>query len=538
MKKVRMGNNRSIIISLIIILSGILVFSCNKKVEDINPKYDPSGEDSLTSAIDSLNFLSNGLFSDSTSAWELSVSNQASAFWDVMNKQAVVHITNGGHNNYHVQLMQSGVSIERGKTYSVSFYAKADANRNIAVSLMMSSSPNTSYTSNIIGITKNLAGYSYEFTMNENSDKNTQFCLALGNVESKITIDSVRIEETKLSAESKIDIKYVQASGFFDANTPFNTLDRKKSTTWSQEGQDEWIEYTFDNYSNVNKVKILFSSATDRIATFNILTSKDGGNFQNIGTFTSNGITTGLESFDISTSRIEGIRIVGNGNSLDEWNTLGEVEFWGTRNGGETPKIKINSAIKAQVDTNWTEIEDYIYVYHTPYDLPLEDRYSIDENGVEHFLIHTDDAGFEEGTSTSPRSEVRIRQQDYKTGSHQFSFDMMIPSGTSGCSVMQIFGGGDNGGATSLMLHTYNGHLYKYTSAELVMDCWDEWHSYIIQHYADPGIIRIYVDGELAMILKDRGDDTHYFKYGVYKQWFDQSEIMESYFKNVQLWSK
>lgn len=188
--------------------------------------------------------------------------------------------------------------------------------------------------------------------------------------------------------------------------------------------------------------------------------------------------------------------------------------------------------LKAQQDVFWVENIDYDVYYHTPHDVPLNERYT-NENGVEHLLVYQDDAPFQEGSGTKPRSEVRILN-NYTTGIHQMTFDMMIPTGTTGCSVFQIFGGGD-GGATSLMLHTYDGYVNEYVSDHLTENVYDEWHSYKVQHFTESGNINIYVDDTLKMTVKDRGDDTHYFKYGVYEQW-NSSYKMEAYFKNVHVY--
>ena len=47
------------------------------------------------------------------------------------------------------------------------------------------------------------------------------------------------------------------------------------------------------------------------------------------------------------------------------------------------------------------------------------------------------------------------KQKIYSSGVWQFEGDVFVPSGTSGASVMQIFGAAEH--ATTLMLHVYGG---------------------------------------------------------------------------------
>uniref|UniRef100_A0A0E0F9Y9 Alginate lyase 2 domain-containing protein n=1 Tax=Oryza meridionalis TaxID=40149 RepID=A0A0E0F9Y9_9ORYZ len=49
---------------------------------------------------------------------------------------------------------------------------------------------------------------------------------------------------------------------------------------------------------------------------------------------------------------------------------------------------------------------------------------------------------------------------DYSSGVWQFEGTGYVPSGTTGMSIMQVFGSGKT--ATTLMLHVYDGDLWYY----------------------------------------------------------------------------
>jgi hypothetical protein len=91
--------------------------------------------------------------------------------------------------------------------------------------------------------------------------------------------------------------------------------------------------------------------------------------------------------------------------------------------------------------------ENFPYVIQVPYDLQQSDRYNHDD-GAHHFWVYDTDKPLSASSSTKPRSEMRIKN-DYTSGTHTFEADFKVPSGTSGTSIFQIFGGG-NGHATSL----------------------------------------------------------------------------------------
>ena len=95
----------------------------------------------------------------------------------------------------------------------------------------------------------------------------------------------------------------------------------------------------------------------------------------------------------------------------------------------------------------------------------------------------------------------------------QFEGYGYVPSGTTGVSVMQVFGAGES--STTLMLHVYGGAL-RYYDRQVVEDgIYDRWFRLNVVH----------VDGgstpRLAVAVAP--SSSHYFKFGVYVQHHDVS---------------
>jgi hypothetical protein len=82
-------------------------------------------------------------------------------------------------------------------------------------------------------------------------------------------------------------------------------------------------------------------------------------------------------------------------------------------------------------------------------------------------------------------SSVAREQMIYSSGIWQFEGYGYIPRGTTGASVMQIFGAAEH--ATTLMLHVYDGRLTYYHDDSRVVDAsiYDRWFKLNVIHDVD-----------------------------------------------------
>jgi len=108
-----------------------------QKNDNCNPDSDPNSTE--------CNMIQNPDFSAGYSAWETYISSSANASLSTNAGYADYMITNGSTSKYKVQLYQTGLLLEQGKTYEVSFRASADANKAIYVQFSDQSNPPTQY---------------------------------------------------------------------------------------------------------------------------------------------------------------------------------------------------------------------------------------------------------------------------------------------------------------------------------------------------------------------------------------------------------
>lgn len=119
-----------------------------------------------------------------------------------------------------------------------------------------------------------------------------------------------------------------------DGNIPNNVLDKDFDTRWSAQGDGEYIQFCFDNDSiPLSGLQIAFFNGDQRSSTFDILTSTDGENWITLqSNVNSTGATLELEDFPFSeVVWAKKLRIVGRGNSVNDWNSYTEVS-WDTAN--------------------------------------------------------------------------------------------------------------------------------------------------------------------------------------------------------------
>ncbi|KAI4324111.1 hypothetical protein L6164_023674 [Bauhinia variegata] len=172
---------------------------------------------------------------------------------------------------------------------------------------------------------------------------------------------------------------------------------------------------------------------------------------------------------------------------------------------------------------------------HYPFNLNVSDRYSFID-GIHRFWIYADDKPMINKPKAGPRSEIRIQGYDYSHGVWQFEGHGLVPSGSSGVSVMQLFGS-DPPRATTLMVRTYNGSLTYYRRPVLVPNIWDRWFKLNVIHDVEASKVKIYIDAVMVYEAQGNGGTSHYFKFGVYKQ-NDPSYYMESRWKGIRVFTK
>lgn len=129
--------------------------------------------------------------------------------------------------------------------------------------------------------------------------------------------------------DTKLSTSLVIASSN-DGNVPTNTVDGSLGTRWSAQGDGQWIRYTLSSQATITSLKIAWYKGDQRKTKFDIQTSTDANVWKTVYSGTSSGTTLNLETYDITDSIGNYVRIVGHGNTENNWNSITETQIFGT----------------------------------------------------------------------------------------------------------------------------------------------------------------------------------------------------------------
>ena len=153
----------------------------------------------------SSNHLHNGEFSLGETGWTSHAGWPAQATGSVQNGEYVVSIHRGGNYIWDVYLGQSGLLIENGRSYHVSFEAYASSSRQISALVGKNSDPWTVYSgSQVFSITTTKQRYAYSFTMNQQTDSEARLGFDIGQSDVDVVFDNVTLMP---STESRDDVE-------------------------------------------------------------------------------------------------------------------------------------------------------------------------------------------------------------------------------------------------------------------------------------------------------------------------------------------
>ncbi|MFD0715259.1 DNRLRE domain-containing protein [Paenibacillus sp. GCM10027626] len=137
------------------------------------------------------------------------------------------------------------------------------------------------------------------------------------------------LAETKYYIHWEGGSELIVTASDHDGNEPINTLDGDWGTRWSAQGEGQWIQYKLDQERMIDHVKIAFFSGAVRSTLFDILLSQDGVNWKQVYSGQSSGQTTAFERFSFPAEKARYVRIVGKGNTVNNWNSITEAEIEG-----------------------------------------------------------------------------------------------------------------------------------------------------------------------------------------------------------------
>lgn len=165
-----------------------------------------------------------------------------------------------------------------------------------------------------------------------------------------------------------------------DGNVAENTLDGDFGTRWSASGEGEWIAYELNGTFTVAAVSIAFYNGDQRQAYFDLEISTNGTSWTTAYSGSSSGATTGFEEFHFTPASARYIRYVGDGNSVNDWNSITEVDFViltsvDTTAPSAPSSLTATAVSQSRIDLSWTASTDNVFV--AGYDIYRDSTYIV-----------------------------------------------------------------------------------------------------------------------------------------------------------------
>jgi|GEM_PF-556063 len=147
--------------------------------------------------INPCNLILNGDFSFGLSNWQF---NGGGTFQNV-NQEAYIEVITPGPDPWSMNLKQTGLLLEQGKSYQISFTARAAVNRQIGIKLGEAVTPFASYFYVTESLTTDMTAHSYSFTMTDPTQANAAIEFFTGQEQGDVVIDNVVLSDASCVPE-------------------------------------------------------------------------------------------------------------------------------------------------------------------------------------------------------------------------------------------------------------------------------------------------------------------------------------------------
>ncbi|MBL8957301.1 MAG: discoidin domain-containing protein [Myxococcaceae bacterium] len=153
-------------------------------------------------------------------------------------------------------------------------------------------------------------------------------CEPLSTEEPSTDPDLVELDTAQSALSPSLELASATATTS-DANVPANAIDRDTATRWSGEGDGAALTITLRHLSLVDAVELAWYNGSTRTATFDLLTSVDGASYAPQLTRVQSQRLAGYELSAVGPVQAQYVRIVGHGNTRNDWNSIREVRVRG-----------------------------------------------------------------------------------------------------------------------------------------------------------------------------------------------------------------
>ncbi len=119
-----------------------------------------------------------------------------------------------------------------------------------------------------------------------------------------------------------------------EQNPPENTFDMDFGTRWAADSTltpEQWIMFELDDIYPLERIGVAWMSGTARKYKYKLEISVDGNNWTQIFDGESSGENAKCEYHDIAGQMAKFVRYTGRGNSVNNWNSITEIEILGNQ---------------------------------------------------------------------------------------------------------------------------------------------------------------------------------------------------------------
>ncbi|MGL1886994.1 MAG: carbohydrate binding domain-containing protein [Reichenbachiella sp.] len=206
------------------------------------------------------NLIINGGFDSELSPWTINNYMGATSQNSIVDNELYLDIHYQGYEHWHIQMTQYNLFIESGKTYTITFKARAASTRPLNVRVGQSQYPWTDYSNwSDVTLTTELSEYSHTFTMESAADANARLEFNFGQSVEDVYLDEISVMAEVEISESPIDLTLNSLSDFVVfGNTRTDLRDRVGPYTGgSLIGSNEYIEVGVDvEVGNVDDARL------------------------------------------------------------------------------------------------------------------------------------------------------------------------------------------------------------------------------------------------------------------------------------------
>lgn len=158
-----------------------------------------------------INMVQNSEFTDGIDMWTTYINHGGAADFRGENETAVVDIKNPGAVDYGVQIYYDGFKLDQGGVYEFSFDMSSTVERTIEARLQVNGGDYHGYFADFVTIGPEMKNYSYEFTMEEETDVAPRLCFNMGIPADTSSIDAHIITFDNVSVKLIDDTNVIKA---------------------------------------------------------------------------------------------------------------------------------------------------------------------------------------------------------------------------------------------------------------------------------------------------------------------------------------